>query len=139
MRAVEQPDVAAWWQLLVNAPQIVVRQFFGRWRLKRRDSHTNRPAGVEHRARRAVLARAIHALQHHQQRLMPLGQIAANADRLRDSVARDRSAHRQRIVYECEPHHPRGPFVQRSWGTDELRRGRTRGGVGRRIALLGVR
>ena len=54
------------------------------------------------------------------------------ADRSRHSVAGDRPADCQRIVHECEPHHPRGPFVQRSRRADGLRRRRTRGGVGRR-------
>ena len=67
MRPVENPDIAFWRHHSVNAPEIVVRQFFRDRGLERRNLHTNRTAAVEHGLDRAVLAGTVNPLQDHQQ------------------------------------------------------------------------
>ena len=73
VRAVEDADVAPRRAHLVHAPEIVLGEFVGVWRLERCHLHADRAAMVEHRAHRAVLAGAVDALQDDEKRPLALG------------------------------------------------------------------
>ena len=73
VRAVEDADVAARRQRVVDAPEEVVRELGRRRRLERLDVAALRIQTGEHAPDRAVLARRVEALQHEQHRAGALG------------------------------------------------------------------
>ncbi|MPM51553.1 hypothetical protein SDC9_98302 [bioreactor metagenome] len=67
LAAVEDHDLARARHLLVDAPQIVMRALHLGGRLPTDRAHAQRAHLAKHAARRAILARRVHALQDHQQ------------------------------------------------------------------------
>jgi len=67
LAAVEQHDFAVGRHPLVDAPEVVVFAFGLGGGLPAHGVHAQRAGAREHAAQRAVLARGVHALQHHQQ------------------------------------------------------------------------
>ena len=73
MRAVEHADAPAAGRVEVNAPQKIVVQLLGAWRLKRRHFHPGRVHSREQVANSTVFATRVDGLKYQQQALPVLG------------------------------------------------------------------